>query len=153
MLDIATTTRLGGLVMTNEEYAMLRSIAAVDGTEGPNFDPALLTELLDAFDALRGLLVTVDGGRGSMPTLDDYDRIEAYRQGKYNNDVIGEFALALKTAVQKERKRCIQVCRGRSTWADAQITTETDKKTDDMWANYGNACDDCAREIAEPSYD
>lgn len=31
---------------------MLRSIAAADGTEGPNFDPALLTELLDAFDAL-----------------------------------------------------------------------------------------------------
>lgn len=38
--------------MTNEEYATLRSIAAADCTEGPNFDPALLTELLDAFDAL-----------------------------------------------------------------------------------------------------
>jgi hypothetical protein len=38
--------------MTNEDYAMLRSIAAADCTEGPNFDPALLTELLDAFDAL-----------------------------------------------------------------------------------------------------
>lgn len=39
--------------MTNEEYALLRSIAAADCTEGPNFDPALLTELLDAFDALE----------------------------------------------------------------------------------------------------
>ena len=38
--------------MTNEEYTLLRSIAAADCTEGPNFDPALLTELLDAFDAL-----------------------------------------------------------------------------------------------------
>lgn len=39
--------------MTNEEYALLRSIAAADCTEGPNFDPALLTELLDAFDELE----------------------------------------------------------------------------------------------------
>jgi len=78
---------------------------------------------------------------------------EAYRQGKYHNDVIGEFALALKTAVREERERCIQVCRGRSAWADAQITIETDEKTINMWANYGNACDDCAREIAESSYD
>jgi len=66
--------------MTNEEYAMLRSIVEENGTKGPNFDPALLTELLDAFDALMGLLATVDGGMGSMPTLDDYDRIEVERR-------------------------------------------------------------------------
>lgn len=36
--------------MTVEEYALLRSIAAADCTEGPNFDPALLTELLDIYD-------------------------------------------------------------------------------------------------------
>ena len=39
--------------MTYDEYAMLRSIAAADGTSGPNFDPALLTELLDAWDTIR----------------------------------------------------------------------------------------------------
>jgi hypothetical protein len=41
--------------MTREEYTMLRSIAEADGMEGPNFDPALLTELLDAYDALEKL--------------------------------------------------------------------------------------------------
>ena len=38
--------------MTAEEYALLSSIAAADGTAGPNFDPALLIELLDVFDKL-----------------------------------------------------------------------------------------------------
>jgi len=42
--------------VTNDEYLMLRSIAAADGTEGPNFDPALLTELLDEHDAVEKLL-------------------------------------------------------------------------------------------------
>ena len=42
--------------MTNDEYLMLRSIAAADGVEGPNFDPALLTELLDEHDTLEELL-------------------------------------------------------------------------------------------------
>jgi hypothetical protein len=63
--------------VTNEEYAMLRSIAAADCTEGPNFDPALLTELLDAFDALKGLLGTVDRILFNKPTRADHDKIEA----------------------------------------------------------------------------
>lgn len=41
--------------MTNEEYSLLRSIAAADCTEGPNFDPVLLSHLLDVFDAAQAL--------------------------------------------------------------------------------------------------
>lgn len=42
--------------MSDEDYAMLRSIAAADCTPGPNFDPELLRELLDAYQALEALI-------------------------------------------------------------------------------------------------
>lgn len=63
--------------MTAEELALLRSIAAADCTDPPNFDPALLTELLDAFDALKGLLGTIDRVLFNKPTRADYAKIEA----------------------------------------------------------------------------
>ena len=47
--------------------------------------------------------------------------------------------------VREERDRCVKVCQERSAWAEALIKNEND----DMWANYSNACDDCAELVGE----
>ena len=63
--------------MTREEYAMLRSIAVADGVPGPNFDPALLTELLDVHDAVTVLLSEWGSCDCSRETIRDLRRLVA----------------------------------------------------------------------------
>jgi hypothetical protein len=59
---------------------------------------------------------------------------EAYRQGKYRNDVIGEFALALDRAhtagVREERNRCAAIAKDE---IERHKATEGEEKACWLW--------------------
>lgn len=69
------------------------------------------------------------------------------RKGQVTESIIYDVALALDafaaSARAEERERCAKFCDERSAWAEQKITDEIG----DMWANYSNACDDCASVI------